>query len=311
MVRGPKKAQLTDEHVALVLAAAKGATEILQSHGIPSAIFGSLASKLYGAPRPPKVRNPVIIQVLLSPFGCDRSPIIRSMIIHISLSAQTVYTLLVAFAIVSDAYNLIPKDVDILTVPAPGFSENSGSLLQEELKALIAHSRPQDFYLKDPKNPDDTYKILMFRPSPNIDHPARSQEDIIKRADPECKVDILAPGTMHLPHLRTEYIHWVDEIPLVLFSLLLVQKLQAWDDNRNAEEPFRRYRQHKDAKDVKKLLGLKEFVEVLTQIGSDGWTNTELFSEEFQALTEERVKGYVREFSSSAKHWMSLGFHLA
>ena len=151
----------------------------------------------------------------------------------------------------------------------------------------------------------------MFRPSPSIDYPARSQEDIIKKADPECKVDILAPGTMHLPHLRTTYIHWVDEIPLVPFSLLLVQKLQAWDDNRNAEESFRQYRQHKDAKDVKKLLGLKEFVEALTQIGSDGWANTELFSEEFQALTKERVKGYVTVFSSSAKYWRSLGFHLA
>ena len=72
MVRGPKKAQLTDEHVALVLAAAKGATEILQSHGIPSAIFGSLASKLYGASRPPKVRNMVVIQAPVSPSG-DRS----------------------------------------------------------------------------------------------------------------------------------------------------------------------------------------------------------------------------------------------
>ena len=206
---------------------------------------------------------------------------------------------------------MIPKDVDILAIPEAEFSENSASLLQEELKALIAHSRPQDFYLKDPKNPDDTYKILMFRPSPNIDYPARSQEDIIKKADPECKVDILAPGTMHLPHLRTTYIHWVDEIPLVPFSLLLVQKLQAWDDNRNAEESFRQYRQHKDAKDVKKLLGLKEFVEALTQIGSDAWANTELFSEEFQALTKERVKEYVTVFSSSAKYWRSLGFHLA
>jgi len=67
MVRGPKKAQLTDEHVALVLTAAKAATEILQSHGIPSAIFGSLASKLYGAPRPPKVR--IYLESV-----CDRSP---------------------------------------------------------------------------------------------------------------------------------------------------------------------------------------------------------------------------------------------
>jgi len=150
----------------------------------------------------------------------------------------------------------------------------------------------------------------MFRPSPSINHPARSQEDIIKMADPECKVDILAPGTMHLPHLPTTYIHWVDEIPLVPFSLLLVQKLQAWDDNRNAEEPFRQYRQHKDAKDVKKLLGLKEFVEVLTQ-RSDGWANTELFSEEFQELTKGRVKDFTRAFSSSAKQWKSLGFHLA
>ncbi|KIM42091.1 hypothetical protein M413DRAFT_126473 [Hebeloma cylindrosporum] len=252
MARGP---HLTEEHIALVLAAAKSATEILQSHGIPSAIFGSLASHLYGAPR-------------------------------------------------------LPKDVDILTIPPAGFSEHSGDLLQEELKALIARSRPRDFYLKDAKNPGDTYKILIFRPSPSINYPARSQEEIIKRADPECKIDILTPGTMHLPQLETSYIHWVAEIPLVPFSLLLVQKLQGWDDNRNAEEPFRRYRQHKDAKDVKALLGLKEFVNVLIQTGRDGWTNTELFSEEFQQLTKERVEGFARVFASSAKQWRSLGFQL-
>jgi hypothetical protein len=59
MVRNQKKARVTDEHVALVLAAAKMVTEILQSHEIPCAIFGSLAAKLYGAPRPPKVRTTV------------------------------------------------------------------------------------------------------------------------------------------------------------------------------------------------------------------------------------------------------------
>jgi len=59
MVRGQKKERLTDEHVVLVLAAAKMTTEILQSHGVPCAIFGSLAAKFYGAPRPPKVRTTV------------------------------------------------------------------------------------------------------------------------------------------------------------------------------------------------------------------------------------------------------------
>jgi len=116
---------------------------------------------------------------------------------------------------------------------------------------------------------------------------------------------------MHLPRLETTYIHWIDKTPLVPFSLLLVHKLQGWDDNRNAEDNFRRYRQHKDAKDVKKLLGLRDFMEGLSQIGSDGWANTELFSEDFQALTRERVRSYVRAFPSSAKHWKSLGFDLA
>jgi hypothetical protein len=183
--------------------------------------------------------------------------------------------------------------------------------LQEELKALIVRTRPQDFYLKDPKNVDDTYKILIFRPSPSIDYPVRSQEDIIRSADPECKVDILVPGTMHLPRLGTTYIQWVDQTPLVPFSLLLVHKLQGWDDNRNAEDNFRRSRQHKDAKDGKKLLGLKDLMEALSQSGSEGWADTELFSVEFQALTKERVKSYARAFPSSAKHWRSLGFSLA
>ena len=50
------------------------------------------------------------------------------------------------------------------------------------------------------------------------------------------------------------------EIPLVPFSLLLLHKLQGWDDHRKAEEAHKRKKVPQDAADVRRLLGLDEWV---------------------------------------------------
>ena len=55
------KLQAQDAHLAVVLEAARRVAAILQARGIPCAVFGSLASKLYGCPRHLKVRSPCYI----------------------------------------------------------------------------------------------------------------------------------------------------------------------------------------------------------------------------------------------------------
>jgi hypothetical protein len=199
-------------------------------------------------------------------------------------------------------------------------------LSTEELKQLIYRTRPGDFYLKNPRDQEATFKILIYRPSPTALRPARTQKQIIRIPDPECKVDILVPGTMYLPHVRPELIQWhaiaaeeglrlkarvAPAIPLVPFALLLVHKLQGWDDNRKSDEEHKRQRQHKDAKDVKRLLQVTSEVGGLKERGAGTWSDAELFSEEFQQLTAQRVRDFARAFPGSAITWIDLGFDVS
>ncbi|KAF8970410.1 hypothetical protein BDZ97DRAFT_1652545 [Flammula alnicola] len=269
MARGKKAISRKEE---LVFEAATIVIEIFKSNGISCAIFGSLASKLYGAQREPKDVDILVIQ------------------------------------------NINPPDSE---------SSNKEVLSSEELKALVFRTRPGDFYLREARDTEATYKVLYFRPSPSATRPARTQKQIMHSPDPECKVDILVPGIMHLPHLRPELMYWhsipaevtsklraniANRWPLVPFSLLLAHKLQGWDDNRKAEEEYKRERQHKDAKDVKRLLALTQWVDGLKEKGPEVWDDAELFSDALKELTKERVKEYSRAFPRQAAQWSALGF---
>ncbi|KAF8956439.1 hypothetical protein BDZ97DRAFT_1851532, partial [Flammula alnicola] len=139
------KVESQNVHYALVFEAAQMVTEIFKTYGISCAVFGSLASKLYGSSR-------------------------------------------------------CPKDVDLLVSQELGDSPDSSSsgsssgnqrqlLTPQELKDLILRSNPRNFYLKMPRDPSAEYRIMWYRQ---------------QYRGPECKVDILVPGIMHLPHLRPE-----------------------------------------------------------------------------------------------------------
>lgn len=99
---------------------------------------------------------------------------------------------------------------------------------------------------------------------------------------------------------------WIEDIPLVPFSLLLLHKLQGWDDHRKAEETYKQKRQSTDAADVRRMLNLKQ--EMVAIQASPPWGDSELFSEEFQSLTKERVKEYCTVFPDRVERWKSLGF---
>jgi hypothetical protein len=120
-----------------------------------------------------------------------------------------------------------------------------------------------------------------------------------------CKVDLVFPGTLRLPALPSTHISWDEGLPLVPFSLLLLQKLQGWDDHRISGENIKRLKQTTDVGDIKGLLGLSEMVPL--QI-SRPWSDRLLFDEEFETLSRERVRLYCSMFPECAESWGSLGF---
>ena len=159
-----------------------------------------------------------------------------------------------------------------------------------ELKNLILRTNSRNFYLKMPRDPEADYRILWYRES---------------YLGPECKVDILVPGIMHLPSMPSKRAIWIDGIPLVPFSLLLLHKLQGWDDHRLAEEAHKNRKQQQDAADVRKLMALAALREDLK---STPWDDPELFSDEFMELSRQRVKEYCRAFPDRVEAWKRLGF---
>ncbi|KAH6896155.1 hypothetical protein BKA70DRAFT_1116869 [Coprinopsis sp. MPI-PUGE-AT-0042] len=193
-------------------------------------------------------------------------------------------------------------DVDMLVLQDPSIPPEQ-QLTAEQLKVLFLDTSPLHFYLKLPRNPEDTYRILYYR---------REYLGV------DCKVDILIPGTMYLPHTlppndEQTATRWVDGIPLVPFGLLLLHKLQGWDDHRLAEEEFRQKKQVQDAADVKKILGMDREVNKLVKTVSAmnenrWWKDPILFSEEFRDLTKRRVDDYCKEFQDRSKAWKKLGF---
>lgn len=182
-----------------------------------------------------------------------------------------------------------PANVDDHLVS--GSVKSQSRFTAEELKDLILRTNSQHFYLKMPRDPAAEYRILWYRQ---------------KYQGEECKVDILVPGTMHLPFLKPDRVVWIQNLPLVPFSLLLFHKLKGWDDHCKAEEAHYRRRQQQDAADVAKLLGLRHWMRSLK--GSKLLDDKELFGGEFKALTKERVKLYCEAFNDRAKEWKELGF---
>ncbi|KAF9473891.1 hypothetical protein BDN70DRAFT_816597 [Pholiota conissans] len=234
----------SNDHYSLVLDAAQSVTEICSEHGLPCAVFGSLAARLYGNSRCP-----------------------------------------------NDVDMLVSEDLNASSISPPRKYPRTA----EDIKDLIVRSDSYHFYLKASRKPFADYRILWYRQY---------------YRGPECKVDIVVPGTMHLPHLprhrspdeTTEYF-----IPVVPFSLLLTHKLQAWVDHRVAQDLYHRQKQHKDAQDVRILLTIAQALVKWTACIHCVWNDEELFSKEFQILTNLRVRIYCRAFPHLATVWRNIG----
>lgn len=169
----------------------------------------------------------------------------------------------------------------------------------EDLKRLIVDSSPRHFFLTLPRDPTATYRILHYREF---------------YEGPDCKVDILIPGIMHLPSIRKRHIVFRENIPLLPFAFVLLHKLQGWDDHRNSEEAHKKRKQQQDAGDLRRMMLLASTeIGVVEMTDSRGksitiWDDEELFGEEFMRLTRERVVQYCKAFPDRKDGWEALGF---
>ncbi|KAF9458896.1 hypothetical protein BDZ94DRAFT_1269618 [Collybia nuda] len=184
-----------------------------------------------------------------------------------------------------------PNDVDVLLLPPPG-NEST----QEDFKTAIVARDPVHFFLKNAKDPKATYKVLYYR----LDNTSKKETS---------KVDILLPGVMHLPALSMEKIVWQrrgeNVLPVVPFAVLLLQKLQGWDDHRTATE--NRYIK-KAPVDVTDLTNMLQMRHVYPLVVSRPWSDRTLFSEEFEQRSRERVIDFCAQYPQHKEIWQRLGF---
>ncbi|KAF9540264.1 hypothetical protein CPC08DRAFT_770826 [Agrocybe pediades] len=191
-----------------------------------------------------------------------------------------------------------PNDLDILIFPP------SGRLMTAEyLKQVVANGDPDHFTLDWGKNTAAAhpYRVLYYSVDSGLAPANTFHKD-------KCKVDILLPGIMHLPHLSKSEIKWKNDLPVIPFSLLLLQKLQGWDDHRRLPEPYQCEKSITDASDVHALLKLEHVVPLRF---AKPWGDRALFSEEFISLSIRRVKEFTELFPSCKDDWLRLGFELS
>jgi hypothetical protein len=172
---------------------------------------------------------------------------------------------------------------------------------QEDIKEAIISADPHHFVLKAARDQAATYRVLYF---------CLSVSTTIAKSS-SSKVDILLPGVMNLPALPTSLIEWKSQLPVVPFSVLILQKLQGWDDHRKAEE--KRYRQKApvDAQDLEWLIGSGDGRNVgvlMYLMERRPWNDRTLFSEEFERLSRERVMSFCQVFPEHVNVFRDLGF---
>ncbi|KAI0075639.1 hypothetical protein K474DRAFT_1599451 [Panus rudis PR-1116 ss-1] len=131
-----------------------------------------------------------------------------------------------------------PSDVDIVVM--------TQSHTQESLKEMLVH-HDHHFYTRASKQIGATWRVLFYTLPETLYSRHRKRW---------CKVDILTPGTMNIPHIDPPLIKRISGLPVMPLLPLLLLKLQAWDDHRTSLRADFRQKQYVDVSDVKKLVGV-------------------------------------------------------
>ena len=171
---------------------------------------------------------------------------------------------------------------------------------QEELKRLVQRTHPY-LRLERSANPDADFRILFF----NLDKITGPRGFFTGN---KCKIDVLIPGLLHLPRLSGTQITQLGGLPVVPFSVLLLQKLQGWDDHRKLRwsEPKKYAKASTDARDLQQLLTLDRHLTPLRI--SRPWNDPSLFGDEFRDLSRQRVRDFCTIFPTCRQDFNLLGF---
>jgi hypothetical protein len=114
------------------------------------------------------------------------------------------------------------------------------------------------------------------------------------------KVDLLQPGIMTIPYFPPSDISWLGHgtgIPVAPFEVVLLIKLQGWDDHRQSPEFRYNNKQHSDVDHIYELLQLIPETFYFDDMPDD-----------FMRAAQERVFDFVRDFPDTKPSWKDLGF---
>ncbi|TFK18599.1 hypothetical protein FA15DRAFT_603011, partial [Coprinopsis marcescibilis] len=189
----------------------------------------------------------------------------------------------------------LPEDLDVLVFPPPG------TFVDEAFVKQGMVDRNSQFYTRAAVDPAATYRVLFS----NIPQHAVLPPNFRRRI---CKVDVLLPGVMSLPYLNERQVNEVEGLPVVPVLILLLQKLQGWDDHLKCMVPHKFWKHNVDAEDIKDLLGR---VGEMPMRMFRPWSEKKLLSAEFVNASEARVKRFCAKFPETADLWEGLGFGVA
>lgn len=152
---------------------------------------------------------------------------------------------------------------------------------------MLISANPQ-FYLIPARDPLATYKVLWYRTNLGV----------------RVKVDLLQPGIMSIPDISPNEIEYKStygrahsQIPVAPFGLVLLLKLQAWQQHRDSSEFRFKMKQYTDVADIDVLLPLA----VAQRIAFDSLPET------FVREARRRVTEYGRAYPDSRPQWKALG----
>ena len=173
------------------------------------------------------------------------------------------------------------QDLDVLCLTTyPGGAEAIKQRLCEE---------NDKFYTRPARNRKDPWKVLYWDTGSN---------------DPgfrRIKVDILVPGVMNLPHIPTNFIVTIHGIPCAPLHLLLLHKLQAWDDRCRSSRPHVRAKIPGDIEDIEDLLF------VANQRGLNLLERRPYITDSFHVISCRRVEEFVCQYPRYRQLWADLG----
>jgi len=173
------------------------------------------------------------------------------------------------------------QDLDILCLtPYPGGAEAIKQRLCEE---------DNRFYTVSARNPNDWWKVLYWRTGRN------------EPGFDRFKIDILIPGVMDLPDVHPHYIINIDNFPCAPLALLLLHKLQGWDDRRGS------YRSDFLAKLPEDVRDIADLLRIANGLGLNITNPKPYISHSFRDISYGRVREFSLEHPEYISLWMGLG----